>query len=191
MAVGAIMGPARLKPSGGWTMKWKEARGVREFIESCERVYRRYKGLAEATFEALTVEQLAQVAGAEGNSVAILAWHISGNLRSYFTDFLTSDGEKPWRQRDSEFEERRVTHGELGQRWAEGWDVLFTTLRGLSDADLNRRVRLRGEEVAVHDALHRSLAHTSYHVGQIVFLGKSFRGSEWQPLSIPRSRPGK
>jgi uncharacterized damage-inducible protein DinB len=165
-------------------------RGVREFIESCERVYRRYKGLAEATFEVLTAEQLAQLAGAEGNSVAVLAWHISGNLRSYFTEFLTSDGEKPWRQRDSEFDDRRVTHAELRQRWAEGWDVLFTALQGLSDADLSKQVRIRGEAVAVHDALHRSLAHTSYHVGQIVFLGKSLRGAEWRSLSIPRSRPG-
>jgi uncharacterized damage-inducible protein DinB len=165
-------------------------RDVREFIESCERVYRRYQGLAEATFAVLTAQQLAQPASADGNSVAILAWHISGNLRSYFTEFLTTDGEKPWRQRDSEFDHRRVTHAELRQRWAEGWDVLFTTLQGLSDADLGRRVRIRGEEFAVHDALHRSLAHTSYHVGQIVLLGKSLRGAEWRSLSIPRSQPG-
>lgn len=159
-------------------------------LESLEREYRRYKGLAEATFEQLTVAELAHVAGPEGNSVITLVWHISGNLKSRFTEFLTSDGEKPWRQRDSEFDLRTVNHSELRQKWEEGWTVLFTALQDLSDADLGRMVSIRGQALPVRDALHRSLAHTSYHVGQIVFLGKSIRGQEWRTLSIPRSRPG-
>ncbi len=160
---------------------------MREILESIEAEYRRYKGLAEATFEQLTVEQLAHVLAAGGNSVAILAWHISGNLKSRFTEFLTSDGEKPWRQRESEFDERQVTHAELRQKWDEGWGVLFAALQQLSDADLSKRVTIRGEWLAVRAALHRSLAHTSYHVGQIVLLGKSLRGAAWHTLSIPRA----
>jgi uncharacterized damage-inducible protein DinB len=161
---------------------------MRETIESIEREYRRYRTLAESTFAALSAEQLAQVAGVEGNSIAVIAWHVSGNLKSRFTDFLTSDGEKAWRQRDSEFENRVVTHDELLTKWAEGWEVLFVTLRALTDNDLGSEVRIRREAMTVRDALHRSLAHTTYHVGQIVLLGKSFRGAEWRSLSIPRRR---
>jgi uncharacterized protein DUF1572 len=161
---------------------------VREILESIEREYRRYKVLGEATFEQLTAGQLAHVAGPEGNSVVTLVWHISGNLRSRFTDFLTTDGEKPWRQRETEFDARAVTPAELREKWEEGWGVLFEALQELSDADLGAKVTIRGEALAVRDALHRSLAHTSYHVGQIVFLGKTLRGEEWRSLTIPRPR---
>jgi hypothetical protein len=161
---------------------------MRDILESIEREYRRYKGLAEATFEQLNAGQLARVAGAAGNSVITLVWHISGNLKSRFRDFLTTDGEKPWRQRETEFEERAVTPAELRQKWEEGWAVLFAALQTLKDADLGATVTIRGEALPVRDALHRSLAHTSYHVGQIVFLGKSLRGEEWRSLSIPRPR---
>ena len=163
---------------------------VRELIGSIEREYRRYKAYAEATFDQLSDEQLARVPAAEGNSVAILAWHVAGNLESRFTDFLTTDGEKPWRARESEFDERRVTQQQLRERWNRGWDVLFAALEQLSDADLGRRVAIRGESLAVHQALHRSLAHTSSHVGQIILLGKTMRGGEWRTLTIPRSKKG-
>jgi hypothetical protein len=161
--------------------------GVREIIGSIEREYRRYKSYAEATFDQLSGDQLAHVAAPEGNSVAILVWHIAGNLKSRFTDFLTTDGEKPWRQRESEFEKRQVSHDQLRQKWDEGWAVLFGTLGQLSDADCDKRITIRGESLAVHEALHRSLAHTSSHVGQIMLLGKTLRGAEWRSLSIPRS----
>ncbi len=161
---------------------------MREILESIEAEYRRYKGLAEGTFEQLAADELGRVLAGEGNSVAILVWHISGNLKSRFTDFLTSDGEKPWRQRESEFDERDVTHAELRQKWDDGWAALFATLRTLSDADLPKRVVIRGEEWSVGAALHRSLAHTVYHVGQIVLLVKSLRGAAWRNLSVPRSR---
>ena len=164
--------------------------GVREIIGSIEHEYRRYKSYAEGTFEQLSGDQLAHVVGAGGNSVAILVWHIAGNLKSRFTDFLTTDGEKPWRQRESEFEERHVSHDQLRQKWDEGWAVLFGALSQLSDADLGKRIVIRSESLAVHEALHRSLAHTSSHVGQIMLLGKAQRGAEWRSLSIPRSRSG-
>ena len=161
---------------------------MRDVLESIETEYRLYKGLAEATFEQLTPDQLGQVLAADGNSIVILVWHISGNLKSRFTDFLTSDGEKPWRQRESEFDAREPTHADLRRKWDEGWAVLLATLRQLSDADLSTRVVIRGEGMSVGAALHRSLAHTIYHVGQIVLLGKSLRGAAWRTLSVPRNR---
>jgi uncharacterized protein DUF1572 len=161
---------------------------VREILESVEKEYRRYKTLAERTFEQLTAEQLTHVPAAESNSVAVVAWHISGNLKSRFTDFLTTDGEKPWRDRESEFDGRQVGHDELRRKWEDGWSVLLAALGELSDADLGKRVTIRGEPLAVHAALHRSLAHTANHVGQIVLLGKMLRGAEWRSLSIPRQR---
>ncbi len=164
---------------------------MRELIGSLEREYRRYKAYAEATFDQLSDEQLAHVPAAEGNSVAVLVWHVSGNLKSRFTEFLTTDGEKPWRQRESEFDERRVSQTELRAKWDEGWGVLFAALGSLADADLAKTVAIRGESMPVHEALHRSLAHTSSHVGQIVLLGKTLRGAGWRTLTIPRAaRPG-
>ncbi len=161
---------------------------MREIVESLEHEYRRYKGLAEATFGQLTAEQLSHDPAEESNSISVIAWHVSGNLKSRFTDFLTTDGEKPWRERESEFDARQVGHDELRHKWEEGWSVLFGALGELSDADLRKRVLIRGESLAVHAALHRSLAHTANHVGQIVLLGKILQGAEWRSLSIPRQR---
>jgi Protein of unknown function (DUF1572) len=160
----------------------------REIVGSIEREYRRYKGYAEGTFDQLTDEQLALVPAAEGNSVAILVWHVSGNLKSRFTDFLTTDGEKPWRHRDSEFDERAVTREQLLQKWNEGFAVLFAALATLQDADLGGTITIRDEALKVHEALHRSLAHTSSHVGQIVLLGKTMRAATWRTLTLPRAR---
>ncbi len=157
------------------------------FVRSLEREYRRYKDYAERTFDQLSAEDLALAAAQDGNSVAVVVWHIAGNLKSRFTDFLTTDGEKPGRDRDSEFDERRVSHEQLRQKWDEGWDVLLAALAPLTDADLVKRVAIRGESMAVHEALHRSLAHTASHVGQIVLLGKTLRGGEWKTLTIPRA----
>ena len=120
-----------------------------------------------------------------GNSVAVVAWHIAGNLSSRFTDFLTADGEKSWRKREEEFAQRTPTRPELLDHWEHGWNVLFASLSGLTDGHLERSVIIRGTELRVHDALHRSLAHASYHVGQIVYLAKALRGPDWKYLSIP------
>ena len=115
----------------------------------------------------------------------MIVWHLSGNLASRFTDFLTSDGEKPWRHREEEFAARTVTRDGLMEKWRQGWGVLFEALAGLTDDDLQGQVAIRGQSLAVHDALHRSLAHASYHVGQIVYLAKLKRGADWRSLSIP------
>jgi hypothetical protein len=154
-------------------------------IQSIEAEYRRYKSLAEAAFEQVPEARLSEPGPARGNSLAVLCWHLSGNLRSRFTDFLESDGEKPWRQREEEFAARVVTRTELLAKWNQGWEVLFSTLSGLTDGDLGKTVSIRGQPLAVHEALHRSLAHASYHVGQIVYLAHGICGDRWRYLSIP------
>ncbi len=156
----------------------------RALVASIETEYRRYDGLARSSFEQLDDDEL--TACPDGaNSVATLVWHVSGNLESRFTDFLTSDGEKPWRHRESEFERREVVRDALLERWERGMRVLFDTLATLTDDDLGREVSIRQVPLAVHQALHRSLAHLSYHVGQIVYLAKMLRGEAWRYLSIP------
>jgi uncharacterized damage-inducible protein DinB len=157
-------------------------------IESIRAEYLRYKALAEAAVGQLSDEDLSASGPSGGNSIAVICWHISGNLRSRFTEFLTTDGEKPWRDRDEEFQARAVTRSELLSKWNQGWDVLLATLAALADEQLQLTVTIRGQPMLVHEALHRSLAHTSYHVGQIVYVAKSRRGKDWTSLSIP---PGK
>jgi uncharacterized damage-inducible protein DinB len=154
-------------------------------IESIRAEYLRYKALAEAAIGQLSDDDLSAQGPNGGNSIAVISWHISGNLRSRFTDFLTSDGEKPWRNRDEEFEARTVTRARLLTKWNQGWDVLLATLATLTREQLQLTVTIRGQPMLVHEALHRSLAHTSYHVGQIVYVAKSFRGKDWTYLSIP------
>jgi uncharacterized damage-inducible protein DinB len=154
-------------------------------IESITGEYQRYKALAEGALRQLTGEQLAAPGPSGGNSIATICWHVGGNLRSRFTDFLTSDGEKPWRQREEEFRARSVTHAELLAHWEAGWGVLLATLAGLTDADLIRTVTIRGQPLRVDQALHRSLAHTSYHVGQVVYAARALCGPAWRFLSIP------
>ena len=128
---------------------------------------------------------LGRAAQGDGNSMAVLIQHIAGNFASRFTDFLTTDGEKPWRDREAEFTARPGTRDELRKRWETGWETLEAALRSLSDDDLGRSVTIRGQPLSVREALHRSLAHASYHVGQMVMLGRSLRGDQWRFLSIP------
>jgi hypothetical protein len=113
---------------------------------------------------------------------------VSGNLKSRFTDFLTSDGEKPWRNRDEEFDARTVNRADLLAKWEDGWNALFTALDGLTDDLLGREVTIRGQSGSVLEALHRSLAHIAYHVGQIVYLAKESAGTQWTSLSIPKGQ---
>ena len=147
--------------------------------------FRRYRALGEEAMAQLTEEELNSGSGEGGNAVAAIAWHVAGNLASRFTDFLDSDGEKPWRDREEEFADRTRSGADILAHWRKGWDRLGSTLATLADDDLERTVVIRRTEMTVAAALARSLAHTSYHVGQIVFLAKSFRGEDWQSLSIP------
>lgn len=155
-------------------------------IESIKSEYLRYKSLAEGAFEQTTDEGLNKFPGEDNNSISVIVNHISGNLKSRFTDFLTSDGEKTWRNRDTEFEEIKLSRSELIKKWNGGWNVLLTTLDELTDDDFNKIVTIRGNQLLVLEALERSLAHLSYHVGQIVFIARMITGKSWKSLSIPR-----
>jgi hypothetical protein len=155
-------------------------------ISSIKYEYLRYKKLGEGAINQTPEDGLNKLYGDDNNSISVIVAHISGNLKSRFTDFLTTDGEKPWRKRDAEFEERDLTKSELLLLWDNGWIVLLTTLDELSDNDLDKTVTIREKELTVADALHRSLAHVSYHVGQIVHIARMIVGKEWKSLSIPR-----
>ena len=154
-------------------------------VQSIVGEYKRYKALGEGALAQLSDSELAAPAPGGGNSIATICWHLGGNLRSRFTDFLTSDGEKPWRKREEEFQARSVTKAELLGHWEEGWSALFATLEALDDAQLSRTITIRGQELRVDEALHRSLAHASYHVGQVVYAARALRGAAWRFLSIP------
>jgi uncharacterized damage-inducible protein DinB len=154
-------------------------------LESMRGEYLRYRALAEGAIAQLSDAELSAPGPTGGHSIAVLCWHLSGNFKSRFTDFLTSDGEKPWRQRESEFERRTVTRAELLEKWNAGWAVLLDAVGPLTDADLQTTVTLRGQPFLVHEALLRSLAHVAYHTGQIVYIAKSLRGADWRHLSIP------
>jgi uncharacterized damage-inducible protein DinB len=154
-------------------------------VSSVQAEYLRYKGLAEAAIAQLSDADLGLPGPGDGNSIAVLCWHLAGNFRSRFTDFLTSDGEKPSRQREEEFRRRAVTKQELLAYWEGGWAALLETLGKLTDADIDREVTIRGQPLRVAEALHRSLAHASYHVGQIVYQARGLKGGDWRWLSIP------
>ncbi|MBM3777994.1 MAG: DUF1572 domain-containing protein [Acidimicrobiia bacterium] len=159
-----------------------------DVLRSIREEYLRYKALAERAIAQVEDADLGAPGPNGGSSIATICRHVGGNLRSRFTDFLTTDGEKPWRDRESEFEIRSPTRGELLDHWEAGWRTLLDTLDGLTDGDLARTITIRGQGMSVVEALHRSLAHTSYHVGQIVYLAKAARGERWSYLSIPPGR---
>lgn len=155
-------------------------------ISSITAEYGRYKALGEAAMAQVSDTEISHARNEGDNSIAALVWHVAGNLKSRFTDFRTTDGEKPWRERDEEFAERTVPREQLLAVWEDGWRALFSALEALNDADLDATVTIRRQPFTIHEALHRSLAHTSYHVGQIVYVAKSIRGAAWQTLSIPK-----
>ena len=158
------------------------------YLKDSIAVFRQYKKLAERAMEQVTDEQLFIAIDAEANSIAIIVKHMVGNMRSRWTDFLTTDGEKPNRNRDSEFAEPPATRAALMAEWENGWSCVFSALEPLSDEDLGRTITIRGEAHSVMQAINRQLAHYPLHVGQIVLLAKHFAGDRWQSLSIPRNR---
>ena len=152
--------------------------------------FRNYRKLAEGALAQLDDRQFHATIDAESNSVALIVKHVGGNLRSRWSDFLTSDGEKPDRARDDEFvDDPALGRAALMMRWEQGWTTLFDTLSSLRPEDLVATVRIRGEEMTALAAINRSLAHTASHVGQIIFLAKHLRSVAWQTLSIPRAKP--
>lgn len=159
------------------------------YLEEARRQMRGNKRLAEGAITQLSDEELFVVLDPESNSVAIIVKHLAGNMRSRFTDFLTSDGEKPDRFRDREFElTSSTTRAEVTRLWDEGWATLFATLESLKPQDVMQTVTIRGEPHTVLQAINRQLAHYAAHIGQIVFLAKHLRSNQWKTLSIPRGK---
>jgi uncharacterized protein DUF1572 len=160
------------------------------YLSATLRAYRMYKALGErAIAQVESDEDLHRQIDPNSNSVAVIVKHVAGNLRSRFRDFLTTDGEKPDRNRDAEFEvEGRVSRDEVLRWWNDGWSVVLQTIESLTPADLERTIRIRGEELLVVDALNRSVTHTAYHVGQIVYVARHLASSDWKSLSIPKGR---
>ena len=158
------------------------------YIEDSLTLFRYYKKLAEGAMAQVTDEQLFATMDDETNSIAIVVKHMAGNMRSRWTDFLTTDGEKQDRERDTEFVDPPATREALLQVWEDGWSRLFHALEPLGEADLSRTVTIRGEAHSVMQAINRQVAHYAHHVGQIVMLAKHLAHDRWQSLSVPRNR---
>jgi hypothetical protein len=155
------------------------------YLESAIKQFEYYKLLGEKTFSQVGDETLFWQYNEESNSIAIIVKHLWGNMLSRWTDLLTTDGEKEWRNRDAEFENDIKTKEELLSKWNEGWKVLLDTLKSLRDEDLSNIVYIRNQGHTVLEAINRQLAHYPYHIGQIVFIGK-MRADNWSSLSIPK-----
>lgn len=163
-----------------------------QFTTSCQEdalsLFRHYKKLADGAMSQVTDQELTVALDSEMNSIALIVKHMAGNMRSRFTDFLTTDGEKPWRNRDTEFADPPTTREAVMTIWEAGWQCLFAALEPLSDADMAKSVTIRGEAHSVMQAMHRQLAHYAYHCGQIVFLAKHLQHENWKSLSVPRGQ---
>jgi Protein of unknown function (DUF1572) len=162
---------------------------VKQYLEDAISSFRAYKKLAENAIAQIKDDEFFVTLDAEANSIALIMKHIAGNLMSRWTDFLTSDGEKPDRNRDMEFViESGNSKEALLAYWDRGWQTLFSALEPLKPNDFEKTVKIRGEEHSIVQAINRQLTHYSYHIGQIVFLAKHFRSEEWKSLSVPRNR---
>ena len=158
------------------------------YLEDSLSLLRYYKQLADRAMEQVTDEQLFAALDPETNSIAIVVKHLAGNMRSRWIDFLSTDGEKPNRNRDSEFVDPPATRNQLLEDWENGWACVFNAVEPLTDADLGRTVTIRGEALSVMQAINRQLTHYAHHVGQILLLARHFAGDRWQSLSIPRNQ---
>lgn len=160
------------------------------YLESVRKQFLYYKMLGEKAMGQLKEEQLFWQYNGESNSIAILVNHISGNMLSRFTDFLTSDGEKPWRDRDAEFTNPFKNKTELIEHWNKGWDCLMNALNQLTEEDLEKIIYIRNDGHTVTEAINRQLAHYPYHIGQLVFIAKMLQNENWKTLSIARNQSG-
>ena len=159
------------------------------YLDDCLRQLRKLKAQADSALAQTTDEHFFALLDPEANSIAVITKHMAGNMRSRWTDFLTSDGEKPDRDRDTEFEAAAAdTRASITLRWENGWKLLLETIGALSPADLSKTVHVRGEAHSVLEAINRQTSHYAAHVGQIVLLAKHYAGSNWKTLSIPRGK---
>lgn len=155
-------------------------------MKSAIQQFRDYKLLAEKTFAQLKEEDFQHQPDNSNNTLAVNITHLHGNMLSRWTNFLTEDGEKEWRARDTEFEQQELDRATLMRLWEEGWACLLNALESLTPEDLEKTIHIRTKPLTVIEAVHRQLTHYAYHVGQIVFIGKQIKGTEWQPLSVPK-----
>lgn len=159
------------------------------YIQLATREFKRLKMLADGAMSQITPEQFFAAESDGDNSIAVIVKHVGGNLLSRWTDFLTSDGEKPGRNRDTEFEILAGdTHQALMRQWESGWAALFSALQPLTDSDLEKVITIRGEPLSVLQAINRQLTHYAYHAGQIVYVAKHYAGNSWRSLSVPRGK---
>jgi hypothetical protein len=156
------------------------------FLKDCIKRFLYYKELGDRTLEQISEEELHWMPSSESNSIALIIQHMHGNMKSRWTNFLTEDGEKPWRNRDQEFEQPIWTKEAALDIWNQGWNCLLDTLAGLQTEDLQKTIYIRTEPLLVYDAILRQLAHYPYHVGQIVYIGRMIRNEQWKNLSIPK-----
>jgi hypothetical protein len=161
---------------------------VSNYHDDALEAFRNYKKLAERAIEQVSNEEFFALIDAEANSIAVIVKHIAGNLVSRWSDFLTTDGEKPTRDRDTEFEIIADTRGSLMEFWERGWMTLFESVDSLSCEDFSRTVTIRGQEHSIVEAINRQLTHYAYHVGQIVLLAKHFKSADWKTLSVPKNK---
>ncbi len=156
------------------------------YLISAIKQFEYYQQLGDKTMQQLSDEELFWIPHADGNSVSTIVAHLSGNMLSRWTNFITEDGEKEWRNRDDEFDPKLSNRAEVEEAWQKGWNCLFEAIRPLSSSDLEHIIYIRNQGHTVTEAINRQLAHYSYHVGQIVLLGKLIRGADWESLSIPK-----
>lgn len=159
-----------------------------EYLNSIKKQFEYYKSVGEKTFNQLDENNLFWQFNQESNSIAITVNHLWGNMKSRWTDFLTSDGEKEWRNRDLEFESVIKTKEELFEKWNDGWKCLFDALDMINDKNFNTKIYIRNQEHSIIEAINRQLAHYSYHIGQIVYVGRMIKGSEWKSLTIQKGK---
>lgn len=159
-----------------------------EYLKSAKKQFEYYKSVGEKTFGQLDEKDLFWQYGEESNSIAIIVNHLWGNMKSRWTDFLTTDGEKEWRNRDLEFESVIKTKKELLEKWEDGWKCLFHALDEVNEETFGTKVFIRNQEHSIIDAINRQLAHYAYHIGQLVYIGRMKKGSAWKSLTIPKGK---
>lgn len=161
---------------------------IDNYLSSVQKQFQYYKTLGERTFQQLDEEDLFVQHNAQSNSIAIIVNHLWGNMKSRWSDFLTSDGEKEWRNRESEFEDIIKNREELSTKWNDGWDCLFQALSEINKDNFETEILIRNQAHTIPEAINRQMMHYGYHVGQIVYIGRMIKGKEWASLSIPKGK---
>ena len=161
---------------------------ITDYLKTAKRDFQYYKTLGEKTFSQLDEKDCFWQFDSESNSIAVIVNHLYGNMKSRWTDFLSSDGEKEWRKRDLEFENQLKTKAEVLNRWEQGWNCIFKSLDLINEDNFNTKIYIRNQKHSVIQAINRQIAHYAYHVGQMVYIGRLIKGSKWKCLSIPRGK---